>query len=404
MAPSPESYRRRSGAGGSRLAGLDGLRALAAFSVLVYHVSVSCGWTRHGALAPVMAEFKAGVGVFFVISGCVLWLPWARALSGGGELPDLRRYASRRARRILPAYWLALSVLLLLPSGPVLGTDTLRYYGLAQIYNADTVLGGLGNAWSMCVEVSFYLALVVLAIVLASLLTRRRSCVGARAQLAVLSVIAAGSLGWRAALVGSPLAAVPHNGFLIMTALPGFADWFALGMALAVGVTALEAGATVPRALSWALDRPRWCWAAAWGLMALAAAAQTTDLFLALYGPVVHLLVGLAALVMVGTAVLTSATPRRRLPAGGWLRWAPCRWLGTVSYGVYLWHMIVLEAVLGTSPRAPAHAQSPVRWLGLLVAVSAGSVVCAAVSWYAIERPLLHERSRASVVAAPGAA
>ena len=140
-----------------KLDGFDGLRSLAALSVVTYHVALSGAFAHAGSLAPILWELKGGVAIFFVISGALLYLPYARAIGDRATLPDWRTYAGRRAVRILPAYWVALTVVAIGPFGAgVFGPDAGSYYGLSQIYSPQTVLGGLGVAWSLCVEVSFY--------------------------------------------------------------------------------------------------------------------------------------------------------------------------------------------------------------------------------------------------------
>src|SRR5450631_1624589 len=86
---------------------LDGLRALAALSVVGYHVASFTGHSPHSLM---LAQLKAGVAVFFVISGFVLYSPWARALATGGPLPAWRTYLTRRVARIVPGFWVALTV------------------------------------------------------------------------------------------------------------------------------------------------------------------------------------------------------------------------------------------------------------------------------------------------------
>ena len=131
----------------SRLAGFDGLRAVAALTVLSYHVVRGLDYSSVHGVAPVLWELKAGVGVFFVISGTLLYLPYARAIRDGRDLPDWRRYARRRAVRILPAYWLALIVVGVGPfSMAVFGPDAWRFFGFTQIYQPDTLMKGLGVA------------------------------------------------------------------------------------------------------------------------------------------------------------------------------------------------------------------------------------------------------------------
>lgn len=373
-----------------RLTGLDTLRGLAALSVLAYHVALCCGLTRYGALAPALAQLKAGVAVFFVISGCVLWLPYARALAGAAVLPDARRYARRRARRILPAYWVAVCTVAALPTGTVVGPNAWRYYGLVQIYAPGTVFGGLHTAWSLCIESTFYLAVPLLALGLRRFASRWAGRVSPRAQLALCVLVGTGSLGWRAALAGSPLSPVRHGGFIVMTALPGFADWFALGMALAVATVAWSPplasgrGGRLARASLWPL---------AGGLMVGATLAEPGDLFLPLYGPVAHVGVGVAAAALVFAAMQSATLSGSSLG----------RWLGDISYGIYLWNVIVLEILLGAIPTAPSHALGVAHLAGLLLVTVVGTLACASASWYGLERPL-GKPWRRDAVAASGAA
>src|SRR5689334_8731958 len=98
---------------GRRAAGLDGLRALAALSVLCFHV-----WLYRfpdptrirsaGLLDHVLSEFRLGLILFFVLSGYLLYRGFARAALRRDRPVDLRLYALRRAARILPAYYLAM--------------------------------------------------------------------------------------------------------------------------------------------------------------------------------------------------------------------------------------------------------------------------------------------------------
>ena len=87
-----------------------------------------------GALGPI---------VFFAISGFLLYRPWVAARAAGAPAPAAGRYARRRALRILPAYWVALTVLAVFPgiTGVFTG-DWWRYYLFLQAYDARTL--GLG--------------------------------------------------------------------------------------------------------------------------------------------------------------------------------------------------------------------------------------------------------------------
>src|SRR4051812_30593358 len=84
---------------------VDGLRAVAAIGVLLTHSAISSGLVTTGATGFRYAQrLEVGVTIFFVISGFVLYRPFLLARVDGA------RYAWRRALRIVPAYWIALTV------------------------------------------------------------------------------------------------------------------------------------------------------------------------------------------------------------------------------------------------------------------------------------------------------
>lgn len=168
-----------------RLPGVEGTRAIAAGSILVFHVwrigapggtAYDLGWI--GSFFP---DLQFGVVLFFVLSGFLLYWPFAAGIVHGDGFPSVAGYLRNRALRILPAYWAILlcSALLLeavvhasrtseSPRDPLrLATATL----FVQNYDPDSVVSGIGPAWSLNVEVVFYLVLPVLALAACRLAT-----------------------------------------------------------------------------------------------------------------------------------------------------------------------------------------------------------------------------------------
>src|SRR5436309_11118046 len=83
---------------------IDGLRAVAAIAVLVTHAAISAGLVTSGATGFRYAQrLEVGVTIFFVISAFVLYRPFLVARRRDAELPQVGRYARRRALRIVPA-------------------------------------------------------------------------------------------------------------------------------------------------------------------------------------------------------------------------------------------------------------------------------------------------------------
>jgi peptidoglycan/LPS O-acetylase OafA/YrhL len=374
---------------------LDGLRAVAALSVVALHTSVyttvgparsiatgvarsyTPGWP--GAFAHQLA---AGVTVFFLLTGFLLYRPFVVARIAGRSPVPMRDYARRRLLRIVPAYWLALTLLAIWPGlpGAPLGHDWWRYYGFLQDFSGHTLFDGIGTAWSLGTEVSFYLLLPFLALGLGRL-TRGRSVSGVIVmELSVLAALSAGSLLLRLALWSSH----PNLCYTIL----GTFDWFAIGMAVAVFSAAADHGHGVSR-ITQAIGRhPSLLWTLSFAAFSLAAAYRVwTGNYDGYSAGPLHLIWAAVALFLLLPAVFPrghGGVPGRILSI------RLLGWLGIISYGVYLWHLPLVPKVGGAASDLVGIRFSGVMLtavlLGLVVAVAAG---CAACSYYFVERPIL---------------
>jgi len=345
-----------------RLAVLDGYRAVAALLVLTTHVAFVTGWVQVDAVGRLASRFDWGVTIFFLLSGFLLYRPWARAAMTGETGPRIRGYLWRRALRILPAYWaLVVVVLLALPEadGPHPLRTWLTYLGVLQTYTPDPLVEGLTHTWSLGAEISFYVALPVLAFLLGR---RRRGDVdgSARAQLVGLLLLAIVGLAM-SVVRGAQLVPDPRVGFW----LPTFLDWFALGMAGAViherrrlaplGPACLLLAAT-PTGGSYTLEQ-----SPAWTVVAR------------------HVLYGVAAAAFLAPGALGA----RRDAWHRALSSRPALALGRWSYGIFLWHLAVLWTLLRLADRPPFTGGA--WWLLPMTVVV--SIAVAAASWRLVERP-----------------
>src|SRR5438128_9190000 len=94
------------------IAAVDGLRAFAVLQVVVFHLLLLM-WQSKATSQPTWTflhntknyweSFTSGVHLFFVLSGFLLFMPYARALLDLGSWPSARKFYVRRALRILPA-------------------------------------------------------------------------------------------------------------------------------------------------------------------------------------------------------------------------------------------------------------------------------------------------------------
>ena len=166
--------------------------------MLVHHTGYDTSAVRNPHYGTLIERTNVGVTLFFVISGFLLYRPFVAARMVGAPATRLRDFARRRLLRIVPAYWLALTVLAIYPGERGVFTNHWWiYYGFGQIYNDGTVLRGLGQAWSLCVEITFYAALPFYAALMARALRRLSARRQVPVELGLLALICVASWGYR---------------------------------------------------------------------------------------------------------------------------------------------------------------------------------------------------------------
>jgi peptidoglycan/LPS O-acetylase OafA/YrhL len=378
---------------------LDGVRAVAALAVLVFHVGADTGHTfRKDATAWLLSGGGIGVPIFFALSGLLLYRPWAASLLlDGHRRPRTGRYLWRRAIRILPAYWLVVAFVMATILTDHAGDPWTWLKLLTLTYTYDphpwwgTYLGpsGLGQMWSLTVEAAWYALLPVTAGLL-SLLARRggpadEEPVADRRARRLLRGIAAYAA---VSFVFTVFIFKPRLSIQLGVFVPRYFAWFAIGMALSVVTVWARTGAAAPVRFCRTVTRS-WgtCWAIAGVLYCIAAspltgpadlvtfdAPWTSELRVLLYGLVAAFFVAPVALAPAGDSALDRILGNRVM-----------RFLGRISYGVFLWQV----AVSVTWYRAIGHVDFTGGFLTAFPVITALTIAAATLTFYAVERPAL---------------
>lgn len=394
---------------------VDGLRAVAVVCVLVLHawgISSSPNIRILGhSVTFLIARGAWGVDLFFVLSGFLLARPWFEAELTGRPRPSVRTYARRRFRRIVPAYVVSLAVLFavfvpshVVPAAAV--TGRIGFWNIAAHLTflqhifplSATDFGVNGVYWTLTMEVLFYLCLPIMV----------RAFVGRRAGLAIASALVV-SAGWvwlslrsfgplvrtlagsvsghTGQVVGVPSSTGYMRAFLVVQ-FPSWLFTFALGILLARLVVRQRGGVGSPwcspgialAAIGLALTSLVWFAHEYFAVAPIGAGEPALPYVLD------HILPGAAMALLVFGTTFGPAWVRRPLEI------RPVRHVGQVSYGVYLYHLMVLTALLRYTT---LFDRSPVGAFWLAISCGLGiAVLIATVSWYAIERPLLRGRAR----------
>jgi peptidoglycan/LPS O-acetylase OafA/YrhL len=349
---------------------IDVIRAAAALLVLMYHFVTLGQWSPFPEslwTAPIRYGW-IGVDLFLVVSGFVITLSAARARLNH---PQAFRWSfmQRRLWRIVPLYAVSCTVYIFLVRPELLlGSPTGMAYQLFShalfVQNLSPHSHGVinGVTWSLALEMQFYIALILSIGWLVRL--------GAMRTLALLVGIA---WAWRygTTFFLIPGEAATHLQFIYTTQLPGTLDAFGMGIALALVVFNGQG--------FWA-DRlkPGWGNSAMWLALATVLLAlsgkfltQNGGDYWSLPGMVIFWRTSLA--MGFGASLATILTCP--LTGAGILR--PFRYLGQISYGIYLWHLPVLLALL---------TQPTLRGSRLLVCTLIGAISLASLSWHLMER------------------
>lgn len=360
---------------------LDSLRGVATLSVFGAHVVLYLFAIRGLHAGPLLTRLDPGIAIFLLLSAFLLYRPFAQARFDGTSPPAVFPFAARRFLRIVPVYWISLPLVALWlgEHGVFDGHGIVTYFGFAQIYDADTIAGGIGQAWTICVEVTFYAMLPVWAWAL-----RRVPFRSPRAflstEIAALAAIGLFSVVWKALAFRSGVTR-PGIGPVKITpelfTLPAFLDSLAFGMLLAVVSVAWSARPRQPAPVR-VIDRAPWLpWLAAAGLWWLSGIGGGTYRVHSTFFYIAHQ--ELNVLVAVALFLPAIFGDWRR----GWVRRMLASralvWLATISYGFYLWHLAVMFKVQD----AGGIFRSPV---GFTVASFALSAALGAACYYLVGR------------------
>ena len=345
------------------------MRALAVLAVMAFHEGIP------GALGGYL-----GVDIFFVLSGYLITDLLVAQRARRGRL-DLRRFWTRRARRLLPALAVLLvavtaAVAVIEPGQlgalrPALGaaaTYSSNWYQALHHVSYFATFGPpapLQHLWSLAIEEQFYLIWpLILGLVLLLAETRR-----ARA-----------SIAWAGAAASALLMAVIYtpgaDPSLVYYGTDTHATALLVGSAIAL-TCPLARLVTAPPELARRLDFI--------GVAGLAVLAWAVGHFPGADPAVYPAGLIIAALAAAGLT-LAAAGPGT---IGSLLSLPPLRWLGVRSYGVYLWHWPVIALTVAILGRQPGNA-----WLWIIEAAAA--IGLAAVSWKWIETPILRDGFRAT--------
>jgi peptidoglycan/LPS O-acetylase OafA/YrhL len=356
---SPAGAHAKSPSSGTRLPGIEGVRALAAVSIVLVHTwstsmpgGVVLGLGSH--VADVLSTLSVGLTLFFTLSGFLLYRQLAAPIARGRSRLPISAYLHNRLLRIAPGY-LVILILTALVLGAVavrgpsahLGigrlTDPLAFAQTAlliQQYHPSTIMIGIGPAWSLAVEVVFYLVLPVLALVAARLARRAVDDRGRMLALLIppLLLLLIGLSGKAAAaflLPAPPLAGYDANWHsVIERSFWAQADLFSFGMIVAVLHIELSDGRlTLPS--SW---RP---FAVILALLVFTPCAWTLhrgehSYLLQNTGEALAIALALAAVVLPDRSRTRPSRVVRVLESRAFVA------AGLVSYSLFLWHYPVI--------------------------------------------------------------
>ena len=356
-----------------------------------------------GGVGNAVSTLSAGLTLFFTLSGFLLYRPFAAAIARGKPRQSFGAYLQNRFLRIAPAYWV-----ILLASAVVLAAASVRSAGgvlevgrltdpldlmqsllLMQDYRPGTVVTGIGPAWSLAVEVIFYLSLPLLVLLAAALAhrseDRRERVVALLAPPALLLILGlSGKLAAWHVVPGNVLAGYDADWHSVLErSFWAQADLFAFGMMAAVLHTEVADG-TVSLPRRWRVG------AGALALIVFLPCALTMR-----RGEHSYLFQNTGEALAIGLALAAITIPNRsavRPPLVVRVLESPVFVaVGVASYSLFLWHYPVMLWLREQG----LTAKGGVAALALnLVVVGAVAGALSALTYRYVERPALRHKRR----------
>ncbi len=373
---------------------MDGLRGYLTIAVLFHHIFTSIYWilppaavAHWDAFVPIIAGSEIALPVYFAISGFVIFLPAAR---GDGTIRDIPWYAVRRIARIVPGYYLMLIILVLIwpfvypdtpsPAASERGIELLfgHFVFLQKVLFEETDIGfGMnGSTWTLTIEEFFYITLPLAA----ALLFRR--------PFRYLALALAITLVWKAGCLflpeistamgfEPPDAKLPHH---LAHQFPAYLFQFACGSVAAKCYVLLwpRLRNAKERTKRWLLALHLFCGALILFYVYYAGASRATH-----NGVMIDLqrdMTPAAAFAVLVIAVVYGPAWARKIYAN-----RLAKFLGDTSFGVYLWHMIIIQIVWREADLPNATAEEAA--LVMAAWVLPGSMLLGWLSVTFVERP-----------------
>jgi peptidoglycan/LPS O-acetylase OafA/YrhL len=369
------------------IAGLDGLRALAALAVFGVHfnqiVRLDFRWGPL-SIETLLANGNHAVSLFFSLSGFLLSLPYWKALANQTLFPDVRTYFLRRTARILPAYFVALTALIFIGNLwriPDARADILLHYTFLFNYTEFSIFSINPPFWTLAIETQFYLLLPCIF-----LLIRKFS---ANKPWVLIIFMAIGAYGLHYGLISSVsrvvswpfnpwLTWIRPNGAVLSHSILANLPHFLIGMAAAK--LSLDLNQKIDGALRirrYTSESVFWLCLLAVIFLLATGYVEKIEAPRALYGlPLVPMLL----VAMIFTAPLAHVA--KRILDGFVLRK-----LGAISYGIYIYHLPCLNTIDRYMTTSGMDAGK--HWVIFGLAGMVLSILISIASFVVVEKPII---------------
>ncbi len=373
-------------ADGRNIDSLDGLRGCAILFVVLLHVLEFYSNKNH-LLQQSMASWSllgTGVNLFFVLSGFLLFLPYAKAALLHRSFPSTSKFFQRRALRILPAYWATLAIFVIVISitrnSVFSAKDIGLHIVLANNLFKSTEMSINPVYWTMAIEVQYYLALPFIAGLLVASIRRAKYifAIAIFASIGCLSIVA-----YAASLLLHKLGG-HFEQFVHAPEMFQYLPVFGVGMVASLCYVAASEG-------PWANQN----WQRVWKglgvggvlLLGLLAALSQFKLYHWRYGYVaIDQLSGVAyGAILLG--VVKGWKSWKRFLEKKWIRF-----IGMISYSMYIWNLAVLQNLV--LPRVDQLFNGGLLNVPIGIVIGLGvTAPISLISYLAFEKPFIGARS-----------